>query len=1011
MGRRPGRDRRFRHNLRAERNAACECDGGGVRRVVGFPVALITRPRPRTSPVSPLRTAPVVLALLLWACGSHAAAAPPPGLAAPDALPAGPLPTDVGRPAAPAAPARTAAQPPRRGFSLRTYTDETGSYKYSLFVPRRVPPSGEYPIVLFLHGAAERGTDGRLPATVGLGPIVEQDPDFPAIVVFPQVQNPDGRILTAWQPDQPDGARALKILEEVERLLPVDENHRVLAGWSMGGYGVLAQLAMEEEKHYWSAAVSVAGALYRDIDPAKLAEATRTTPLWMVAGALDRFVPFRETKRTVADIRDNGGRVRFTKVRNAGHGVWETAFAADRFAEILKNPRVVEARTANRGADGRDRPGEVDAAVTDLPDEDEFDREPVVPSDPENFRPDVILERGAFVRADNALLSKLAGQVAGSVSPESLRGSLPDRTETQQVAGHTVTIRFSGITYSGRLENATIRGRDGNVLTVRAELSDARVNIRTIRLKAPLGHRGVAGPVTIRAGVRRPLALEIDVRPYAEDGEIKFRPLGTRFSLPADDYFVCGPRCVDEDGLFLTEAGLARQIVEGIYEFRPQAEQTIRDSAPQLLDRLPGKLAVGSPGGLAGQIFPLPMIEPVVQVRAESVRADAGGLTISFELAVGSTIDQGPRATDPKRADGGITLDLAEEAAGPEELAVGVSNSLVRVLSDELVKDGVPRIDARDVPGDPLRELYDEGVLERILPALAREEYEDHELRARLTLAGPLSAVAQRSDVSAILDLRSDDVELTVDHRPPDAEQWLPAGVVQLRLGQVVEAVVVADGALRDLRAEAIGPARIEALNARSFVGGDVDADLAAEKVRVGWENWLAGEGPFSGPLKDFPVPGTALRVKEFNTLDPSAGVTGGLLIARFAVPDTTLENRSELPLTYRLQAVPGGPWSVPLTVDPGCTHTYRVRKPLRFRQTTPDGEPVDECPLHVGGTYRFRAPDGARVPVRDRSPEMEDDAPPAGFAAPEIAVQEVPPHPTLGPPHAAGPRPRPVRH
>ena len=1001
--------------------------------------------------MNPLRTAPVALALLLGACGSHAAAAPPPdpappglaapglaapGLAAPgsaapgsappEARPAGPLPTDVrpagvGRPVAPAAPAqamtnRAAADPPRRGFSLRTYTDETGSYKYSLFVPRRSPPSGKYPIVLFLHGAAERGTDGVLPTTAGLGPIIKQDPDFPAIAVFPQVQDPDGRILTAWQPDQPDGARALKILAEVEALpgLNVDVNHRVLAGWSMGGYGVLAHLAMEEKeagKNYWSAAVSVSGALYRDLDPAELAEATRTTPLWMIAGALDRFVPFRETKQTVADIRDEGGRVRFTKVRNAGHSVWETAFAADRFAEILKNPRVVEARTANRGPDGRDRPGEVDAAVTDLPDEDEFDREPVLPSDPENFRPDVILERGAFVRADNALLSKLAGQVAGSVSPESLRGSLPDRTETRRVAGHTVTIRFSGITYSGRLDNATVRGRDGNVLTVRAELSDARINIRTIRLKAPLGHRGVAGPVTIRAGVRRPLALEIDVRPYADDGQIKFRPLGTRFSLPADDYFVCGPRCVDEDGLFLTEAGLARQIVEGIYEFRPQAEQTIRDAAPQLLDRLPGKLAVGSPGGLAGQIFPLPMIEPVVQVRAESVRADAGGLTVIFELAVGSPIDQGPNKSDPKRADGGITLDLAEEAAGPEELAVGVSNSLVRVLSDELVKDGVPRIDARDVPGDPLRELYNEDVLERILPALAREEYEDHELRARLTLTGPLSAVAQRSDVSAILDLRSDDVELTVDHRPPDAERWLPAGAVQLRLGQVVEAVVVADGALRDLRAEAIGPARIEALNARSFVGGDVDAELAADKVRVGWENWLAGEGPFSGPLKDFPVPGTALRVEEFNTIDPSAGVTGGLLIARFAVPDTTLENRSELPLTYRVRAAPGGPWSAPRTVDPGCTHTYRVRRPLRFRQTTPEGEPVDECPLYVGGTYRFRAPDGARVPVRYRSPEMEDDAEPAGFPVPDVAVQEVPPGPTLGPPQAAGPRPRPARH
>ncbi|WP_171185324.1 alpha/beta hydrolase-fold protein [Alienimonas chondri] len=848
------------------------------------------------------------------------------------------------------------------GFSLRTYTDEFGAHKYSVFVPRTPPPPAGYPLVLFLHGANERGTDGIAQTKVGLGAIIRNDPDFPAVVVFPQVENPDGRILPAWNPDRPDGARALKIFDEVKQTVSFDPRRQVLTGWSMGGYGVLGQLAKGDPER-WSAAVSVASGRANDVDRKALAEASRVTPLWIVAGAQDRFVPFVETAKTVAELREDGGRVRFTKVRNAGHSVWETAFASDRFAAILQNPRVVDPRETNRP------PGEVDLTVTDLPDEDEFDRTADAPVAPEAFQPELILSRGAFVRADNALMTKLAQQAAQALPPDTLTGAIPDQNITRDVLGQKIFVNFSGISYAGKISNVAVRGHDGNVVTVRVELVDASVTVRCIRMRAPLGHRGIAGPVTVRAGLRRPLVLEVDIRPTIVQNELKLTALCTRFSLPADDYYVCGPTCIDEDGLFLTESKLAKQLVEGIYEARRQGEQAVRDAVPEMLQEVGGGVSLGNPGGLAGELVPLPLIEPVVKVELADVRADRDGLTALFDLVVGST-DLRAAPHTPERADGGVTLDLGERVAEPEELAVGVSTSLVRLLSGELVKDGVPRIDARDVPGNPLETLHQRENLLRIVPGLSAPEYAADELRARLTLVGPMSAIASDSDENASVRMESDDVELTVDHLPPDGD-WQRAAVVRLSLRQPVSAAVRKNGAYRNFIAVAdLERTVITPLEAMPVVGDRVDANLAAELVLEGWNRWLIDEGPFSGPLQDFDLPGASLRIEEFASRSPSTGVSGGLLLARFTVPDTSLENRSDLPLTYRIRAEPNGPWGGPFTLVPGDTHTYKTREVLRFEQVGAAPGVATRRTLEIGQCYHYHLPVGALYPVLDSGTE-----------------------------------------
>src|SRR5580704_7023426 len=81
--------------------------------------------------------------------------------------------------------------------------------KYVLFVPHDYKGDKAYPVIVFLHGSGETGTDGQKQAQVGLGPAIKKhEKDFGFIAVFPQSQE------RTWKADSADAQRALNILAE-----------------------------------------------------------------------------------------------------------------------------------------------------------------------------------------------------------------------------------------------------------------------------------------------------------------------------------------------------------------------------------------------------------------------------------------------------------------------------------------------------------------------------------------------------------------------------------------------------------------------------------------------------------------------------------------------------------------------------------------------------------------------------------------------------------------------------
>ena len=74
------------------------------------------------------------------------------------------------------------------GFVTKTVVVSGQTFAYQVFIPASYNAStAKIPIIAFMHGSGEKGSDNQKQLTSGLGPVVKsQEATFPAIVVFPQ---------------------------------------------------------------------------------------------------------------------------------------------------------------------------------------------------------------------------------------------------------------------------------------------------------------------------------------------------------------------------------------------------------------------------------------------------------------------------------------------------------------------------------------------------------------------------------------------------------------------------------------------------------------------------------------------------------------------------------------------------------------------------------------------------------------------------------------------------------
>ena len=191
---------------------------------------------------------------------------------------------------------------------------KTLTLDYLLHIPDTEDQSADqkWPVILFLHGSGERGSDLNKVKANGLPNMVDQDKSFPFIVISPQCPEDE-----FWAMEK-EALHA--IVEHVLENYPADPKRVYLTGLSMGGYG--AWHLPIDYPDVFAAVAPVCGG----IDPSK-AEALRNVPIWAFHGAKDDVVPLSESQGIVDALEALNANVKLTVYPDGNHNAWDGTYS------------------------------------------------------------------------------------------------------------------------------------------------------------------------------------------------------------------------------------------------------------------------------------------------------------------------------------------------------------------------------------------------------------------------------------------------------------------------------------------------------------------------------------------------------------------------------------------------------------------------------------------------------------------------------------------------------------
>jgi len=202
-----------------------------------------------------------------------------------------------------------------------TFTKEirkTLSAGYLLYLPKGYEDeeSKAWPLMLFLHGAGERGSDLARVKLHGPPKRVEEGEEFPFVLVSPQCPEKQW-----WSVELLD-----HLLNEVAATHRIDEDRVYVTGLSMGGYGTW-DLAMAYPDRFAALAPVCGGG-----SPHKTRLLTHV-PIWVFHGAKDQTVPLTESELMVEALKKFDGEVKLTVYPEAQHDSW---------TETYENPELYD---------------------------------------------------------------------------------------------------------------------------------------------------------------------------------------------------------------------------------------------------------------------------------------------------------------------------------------------------------------------------------------------------------------------------------------------------------------------------------------------------------------------------------------------------------------------------------------------------------------------------------------------------------------------------------------------
>jgi predicted peptidase len=215
-------------------------------------------------------------------------------------------------------------------YEPRTFTDaDGGKLLYRLMKPKDYDPKRKYPLVLFLHGAGERGDDNQAQLKWGAEDFASETnrSKHPCFVVVPQCPHDEQWVDVPWSadshtmPEKPTPAlrKSLDLIAQLSKEFSIDPNRLYITGLSMGGYGVWDAIQRHPDLFAAAAPVCSGG------DP-QYARQIAHVPIWAFHGAKDPVVKPHRSREMIEAIKAVGGQPKYTEYPDATHNSWTPTY-------------------------------------------------------------------------------------------------------------------------------------------------------------------------------------------------------------------------------------------------------------------------------------------------------------------------------------------------------------------------------------------------------------------------------------------------------------------------------------------------------------------------------------------------------------------------------------------------------------------------------------------------------------------------------------------------------------
>lgn len=219
-------------------------------------------------------------------------------------------------------------------FEIRVFK----TLPYRLLPPKEYNPQQKYPLVVFFHGAGERGEDNVKQLVHGMADFASVDvmENYASFVLAPQCPDDMQWVDTPWtadshsMPKQPTQAMqlSLELIGVLQDEFSIDEDRIYVTGLSMGGFG--AWDALQRQPRRFAAAAPICGGG----DPA-FAKQIAHVPLWAFHGDADTVVKVKRSRGMIDALKKAGGTPRYTEYPGVSHDSWTATYANRELYEWL----------------------------------------------------------------------------------------------------------------------------------------------------------------------------------------------------------------------------------------------------------------------------------------------------------------------------------------------------------------------------------------------------------------------------------------------------------------------------------------------------------------------------------------------------------------------------------------------------------------------------------------------------------------------------------------------------